>query len=55
MDMFSDIMKDASLANNEAILSSLRHAGEILKSSQKSDYWMTDEGKARLLQKIKGR
>ena len=55
MDMFPEITNDANLATNEAILSSLRRAGEILKSSQRSDYWMTDEGQARLLRKIAGR
>ena len=54
-EMFPDIMKGANLATNEVILSSLRRAGEILESSQKSDYWLTDEGQATLLRKIKGR
>ena len=55
MDMLPDIMKDANRATNEAILSSLRRAGEILRSSRKSDRLMTDEGQAWPLRKIKGR
>ena len=54
-EMFPDIMQDAKLATNEVILSSVRRAGQILRSSQKPDYWMSDEGQATLLRKIKGR
>ena len=37
------------------ILSSLRRAGQILKSKQKTDYWTSEEGQAALLRKIKSR
>ena len=46
MDIFPEIMNDASFSTNEAILTSLRRAGEIIKSNQKSDYWKTDKGQA---------
>ena len=39
-------MKDASFSTNEAILTSLRRAGEIIKSNQKSEYWMTKKRRA---------
>ena len=42
-DMFPDVMQDANFATNEVILSSLRRAGQILKSSQKTDYWTSEE------------
>ena len=54
-DMFPEIMQDANLATNEVILSSLRRAGPILRSSQKSDYWTSEEGQATMLRKIKSR
>ena len=45
MDMFPEIMNDASFFTNEAILSSLRRAGEIIKSWKNADYWMTVEAR----------
>ena len=34
MDMFPEIMNDASFSTNEAILTSLRRAGDIIKSGR---------------------
>ena len=39
-------MSDSSSSTNEAILASLRCAGEIIKSKQNADYWMSEEGQA---------
>ena len=54
-DMFPEIMQDANLTTNEVILSSLRRDGQIFRSSQKSDYWTSEEGQATVLRKIKSR
>ena len=55
MDMLPEIMNDTSFSNNEAILSSLTRAGEIINSGKNADYWMTEEGQAILFGKLNGR
>ena len=50
--MFPEIMSDASFSTNEAILTSLRRAGEIIKSKQNADYWMSEEGQSDPLGKL---
>ena len=50
--MFPEIMSDSSFSTNEAILTSLRRAGEIIKSKQNADYWMSEEGQAILVGKL---
>ena len=55
MDMFPKIMNDASFSTNEAILTSLRRAGEIIKSGRDADYWMAEEGKAILVGRLNER
>ena len=52
MGMFREIMNDASFSTNEAILTSLRRAGEIIKSGRDADYGMTEEGHAILIGKL---
>jgi hypothetical protein len=53
--MFPEIMNDSSFSTNEAILTSLRRAGEIIKSKQNADYWMSEEGQAILVGKLSDR
>ena len=55
MDMFPEIMSDVSFAKNEAILTSLGRAGEIIKSGKNADYWKTEEGQAILVGKLNDR
>ena len=52
MSISPEIMNDASFSTNEAILTLPRRAGEIIKSNQKSDYWMTKEGQVILVGKL---
>ena len=55
MDMFPNIMNDSSFITNEAILTSLRRAGEIIESNKNADYWMSEEGQAVLIRKLDDR
>ena len=55
IDMFPEIMNDASFSTNESIVTSLRRAGEIIKSKQSANYWMTEEGQAIFIGKLNDR
>ena len=52
--MIPDIM-EAAQATNSRILSTLRHAAEIIRKRKWADYWMSEAGQQELLQKIDSR
>ena len=49
--MIPDIL-DAAQATNSQIISTLRHAAEIIRKKKWTDYWMSEVGQQELLQKI---
>ena len=55
MDNIPKMLSKPDNSSNGAILDALRRAGDILKTSQKSDYWDSEAGQTELLRMIDDR